>query len=232
MPTESTLTLVDAIAEDAKKIGLAASDDGLRAQAALVRALVDELGHHHPSELRTAALHAQLGEELSRLAELVPDGVTRERQLDSARPFDVLVVEDDQANLNAMASTVRDLGYTCRTANSAEDGLKEYEQQRAAIVISDWHMTGLSGLDLCRALKHRDAYAYVILVTAFYDHALLREGARMGIDDLLPKPIDVDELASRLGAAERLVRAVRVLERVRDRLHARTTSTQVGIGTV
>ena len=46
----------------------------------------------------------------------------------------------------------------------------------------------------------------------------MREGARAGIDDFLPKPIELDELQSRLRAAEQLVRAVRVLERIKDDL--------------
>jgi CheY-like chemotaxis protein len=222
MPTQSTLKLVDAIAEDAKRIGLATSDDGLRAQVALVRALVDELGHHDPSERRTAALHAQLAEELARLGELIPDGGMHEGP-DSVQPLDVLIVDDDESNLSAMAAVVREFGFACRTATSAGEGLREYERQPAAIVISDWNMAGMSGVDLCRALKRDDPHSYVILVTAFFDHAhlaRLQDGASAGVDDFLPKPIDVDELEARLRAAERLVRAVRALERVKDSLHA------------
>lgn len=221
MRTRSTLTLVDSIAEDATHIGLASSDDGLRAQAALVRALVDELGHHHPSETRIAALHAQLAEELGRLAELVPDGDEGGGPREVDGPIDVLVVEDDESALRATASLARELGFPCRTAASGEAALAEYDARPAAIVLSDWNMPEMSGLDLCRTIKHRDPHAYFILVTAFHDEAHLHEGVRRGVDDFLPKPVDIDELASRLRAAAHLVRAVRTLERVKDRLHAR-----------
>ncbi len=80
-------------------------------------------------------------------------------------------------------------------------------------------MPGLSGLDLCKAVKGLDPHAYVILVSA-HERARLLDGVRSGVDDFLPKPIDVDELSVRLRAAERLIRAVRVVDSVKRRLHA------------
>jgi CheY-like chemotaxis protein len=216
---QSTLTLVDAIAREALEIGRTASDDdALRSQAALVRALVDELQHYHPSDRRVAALHAQLGDELGRLAQIVFDRPTAERAGSRTEPLDVLVVEDEESTRHATLSVVRGLGYSCRAAANAQEALAEYERQPAAIVISDWSMPGYSGLELCRLLKKRDPHAYVILVTAFSDRARVLEGACGGVDDFLPKPIDVDELNTRLRAAEPLVRAIRVLVAARGKL--------------
>lgn len=223
MATQSTLTLIDAIAEDASDIGRIAPSEALRAQAALVRALADELDRHHPSERRVASLHAQLGEELSRLAELAPVRATRARA-DPELPVDVLVVEDDASTLHAVACVVRDLGHPCRTAIGAAEALREYERQPAAIVLSDWNMPEMSGLDLCRALKNRDPHAYVIIVTAFHDDERLLEAVRRGVDDFLAKPIDIGALADRIKAGERLVRAVWVLEGVKDSLRAQSTT--------
>lgn len=221
MSSQSTLTLVDALAEEATHIGLSSAEDALRAQAALARAILDEVGRFHPSDRRVAALHEQLGEELSRLAELAQVPAPSDADLEA--PLDVLVVDDEPAALHAIATVVRENGYTCRTAVSAEDALSRYSQRPAAIVISDWNMPGMSGLDLCCALKARDPRLYVLLVTAHEDVRFL-EGVRGGVDDFLPKPVDIDELTSRLGAARRLVRAVQVVERVRETLHARSLS--------
>ena len=222
MTSDWTLPLVDAIAAGATDIGLATPSEALRAQAALVRALVDQLGHYHPSERRVAVLHAQLGDELARLTELAPRAATPEEPVDSDEPLDVLVVEDEAPALQAMAILVHDLGYSCRATSSAEAALGEPEQRPAAIVISDWHLPGMSGLDLCRALKRRAPHTYFILVTAFHDEAGVMEGIRRGVDDLLPKPIDVDELAGRLDAGARLVRAVRTLDHVKQRMRGRS----------
>jgi CheY-like chemotaxis protein len=221
MSSQSTLTLVDALAEEAARIGGHAPDDAVRAQAALARAILDEVGRFHPSDRRVAALHEQLGEELSRLAELAQVPVASDV---GRRPtLDVLVVDDEPATLSAMAIAVRDNGCSCRTALSADDALSMYAERRADIVISDWNMPGMSGLDLCRLLKSRDPRVYFLLVTAHEDARFL-EGVRGCVDDFLPKPVDMDELAIRLGAAGRLLRAVQIVERVRDSIRARSLS--------
>jgi CheY-like chemotaxis protein len=217
MPTRSALTLIDAIAEETARIGVTASSNTVRAQAAFVRTLVDEVGRRHPSERSVAPLHTQLGEELSRLAELVQDG---HREAPASERVEVLVVDDDEVALRAMASVVRELGHPCRTASDAEEALAEYERCPAGIVLSDWGLPGMSGLELCQALKLRNPHVYVVLVTA-HDKVSLLEGVHGGVDDFLRKPVDVDELVLRLAAAERLIRAVHVVEQVRNVLQSR-----------
>jgi CheY-like chemotaxis protein len=217
--TQSTLTLVDALAEEAASIGLRSSDDALRAQAALTRSILDEVGRRHPSERVVAALHEQLGEELSRLAALAR--VPAWDDANAEPPLDVLVVDDDEASLHAIAMFVCDSGYACRTAVSADEATDKYLQRPADVVISDWSMPGTSGLDLSRTLKAFDPHVYFVLMTAHEDARLL-EGVRGSVDDYLSKPVDLDDLAVRLRAASRLVRAVRVVERVREALHARS----------
>jgi CheY-like chemotaxis protein len=219
MSSQSTLTLIDALTEQAAGVGAGADDDVLRTQAALVRAILDEVGRFHPSDPRVAALHEQLGEELFRLVAVAPLTAAGEGAPDPDAAVDVLLVDDDPATLHASSLVVSGQGYPCRTAASAAEALGEYARRPAAIVISDWSMPGMSGLDLCRTLKLRDPHVYFLLVTA-HEEARLLEGVRGGIDDFLLKPIDIDDLAKRLRAAHQLVRAVRVIQGVRDALRA------------
>jgi CheY-like chemotaxis protein len=210
MLTRSTLTLVDAIAEETAQLGDVVADSGLRSQVAFVRALADEVSRRHPSERSIARLHSQLGEELARLALLVPGTAP-----DAPQPVheEILLVDDDRATLGAMGSLLRDLGYPFRSASGGEEALAEYERRRAGIVISDQSMGGMTGLQLCTALKQRDRHAYVILVTGLPEVRLF-EGVHGGVDDFLHKPVDEQDLAERLSAAERLVRAMHVVERL------------------
>jgi sigma-B regulation protein RsbU (phosphoserine phosphatase) len=134
------------------------------------------------------------------------------------RPIDVLVVDDEETALRAAMATLRALGYPCRTARDAEEALHELAREPAAIVLSDWAMPGMNGLELCRALKQREPMSYVILATAHDDHAHLLEGVRDGVDDFLRKPLDLQELEARLLAASRLIRAVQSVEALRDSL--------------
>jgi CheY-like chemotaxis protein len=215
MPTQSAFALVNALTEEAKRAGIALSDDALCTQAAFVRSLVDEVEHRHPSDHWIAPLHEQLAEELARLEQLVVDrsreestGVDR-AAVAMVRPIDVLVVDDDPAALRAATVALRDWGYRSRTVASAEEALQAYAERPADIVVSDWHMPGKNGLELCAALKREPRPPYVILVTAFAVDEQLLEGARGKADDFLTKPIDLAELEGRLSAASRLVRALR-----------------------
>jgi CheY-like chemotaxis protein len=210
MPTQSALTLVEAaVAQGAVHAGQRQPGFALPAQAAFARALIDEVERLHPENRDLAALREQLGEELTQLAQLV-------KGAGGALPaevgfVDVLVVDDDDDARRAAVQALESLGYPCRTARDAEEALGEYDRRPAAIVFSDWCMPGMSGLELCAALKRRVPPPYVILATAFHDNARLLDCVRGGADDFLRKPIDLDELEARLFAGVRLIRAIGAL---------------------
>lgn len=226
MPTRRAVSLVDAVAQDATIAADASSDDALRAQAAMVRALADETERLHPSDARIASLHTQLGEELERLARLVRhrtaalDDRARDGRDGEDASVDVLLVEDDADTRHATAKVLEALGYACRVVESAEDALVEYERAPAAIVLSDWNLPGQTGLELCIALKEREPQPYVILATAYHDMERQLDGMRHGADDFVRKPADLQELEDRLLAASRLIRAVRAVARLKDRLRS------------
>jgi CheY-like chemotaxis protein len=208
---------VNAVAEEARR---AIANESLRSQAAFVRALVDEVERHHPEDRRVTALHEQLGEELGHLAQLMGGQLAAGASALEGAPVDVLAVDDDDDARRAIMAALRALGYPCRAARDAEEALREHAQRPAAIVLSDWNMPGMSGLELCAALKQREPRPYVILVTAFHENARALDGVRRGADDFLHKPIDLDDLEARLLAASKLVRALRAVSDLNDRLHA------------
>jgi CheY-like chemotaxis protein len=220
MPTQAALALVDAIALQAVSAD-SSSTGAVRAQAAYVRALVDEVERHHPSERRLASLHDQLGEELARLGALAaaaasdkgPEGV---QELD--KQIEVLVVDDEEDARDVEVEVLQQLGYRTRTARSGEEALRLFDAHHPPIVLTDWAMPGMSGLELCIALKAREPKTYVILATGFGENARLLEGERAGADDFMPKPMDLEDLRVRLLAASRLVRAVEAVSRLSDRL--------------
>ena len=213
MPTQTALRLVDTLAVETPL-------PGARSQAAFVRALVDEVQRHHPGDVNVAPLREQLGDELSRLADLIAHatGGPLEGRGEDARPIDVLVVDDEDHALRAAVAVLGNLGYPCRTSRDAEEALREFAREPAAIVLSDWSMPGLSGLELCATLKQREPKPYVILASAHHDNARLLEGVREGVDDFLRKPLDLEELEARLFAASRLIHAVKMVETLRERI--------------
>ncbi len=129
------------------------------------------------------------------------------------RPLRVLVVDDDDDARAALCAAVAALGHRCRGAASGSEALRWHRAQRADVVISDWAMPGIDGMELCRRIRDLDRGTYTYLLFAS-GHAKKRdfvEAVRAGADDYLPKPIDVDDLEARLIAADRVVRAYREL---------------------
>jgi two-component system cell cycle response regulator len=127
--------------------------------------------------------------------------------------IDVLVVDDDHDGRNGLLESIRILGYACRCAQDGAEALEQYASKPADIVLTDWTMPRMDGLELCLKLKTGEATAppYVILMSAYDGRDRLLRGIRAGADDFLRKPIDFDELEVRLIAAARLVSAHRTL---------------------
>ena len=120
--------------------------------------------------------------------------------------MNVVVVDDDPVVRLVLAKAVTSLGHVSMPAETGADALRLVERERVDVVISDWMMPGMSGLELCQTVRARDAveYVYFMLVTALddSDHALA--GIAAGVDDCLVKPVRPFDLRLRLMVAERV----------------------------
>jgi putative two-component system response regulator len=119
----------------------------------------------------------------------------------------VLVVDDDPICCEILAAVVESLGYPVVVAT---DGLAAFNyicNDNIRIVLSDWQMPGLSGVELCKRVRERilSDYVYFIMLTTLDRKQNLSEGVTAGVDDFLPKPYDVDEVIVRLKVAQRVV---------------------------
>ncbi len=120
--------------------------------------------------------------------------------------MNIVVVDDDPIALELLRESLLADGHE---VHAADDGLKAAEllaAGRARVLISDWEMPGMSGPELCRAIRSRDMgrYVYCILLTSRGSREDLVEGLRAGADDFLIKPFDPLELSVRLSVAERI----------------------------
>lgn len=119
----------------------------------------------------------------------------------------ILIAEDDAVSRLILEKTLANWGHA---AVAAETGSKAWALYRAGefrLVISDWMMPELDGLELCRKIRSLDRkdYTYVILLTAKTDKSSYLEGMEAGADDYLTKPFDAEELRVRLRVAERIL---------------------------
>lgn len=119
----------------------------------------------------------------------------------------VLVVDDSKAQRRMLSMQLARWGYRVTEAASGEEALALCQVMAFDIVLSDWMMPGMSGLDLCRAFRAlpRDGYGYFILLTSKSEKTEIADGLEQGADDFLTKPVSPDELRARLRAGERII---------------------------
>jgi DNA-binding response OmpR family regulator len=119
----------------------------------------------------------------------------------------VLVAEDDQASGRLISAAIRKLGYEVILAANGRDAWYSYVGERPRIVITDWMMPVIDGIELSRRIRAdgRSHYTYLIMLTALDGKDRHAEGMRAGVDDFMTKPLDLDILRVRLTVAERIL---------------------------
>ncbi len=125
-----------------------------------------------------------------------------------ARRLHMLVVEDEPDAREALVKAIRAMGHDCRGARGSLEGLAMQKREPADVILSDWLLPGMDGLELCRRTRvtgEQGTYTYFIVVTAFHDHDHYIRAMEAGADDYFEKPVQLDELQSRLVAAARVL---------------------------
>lgn len=125
----------------------------------------------------------------------------------------VLVVDDSRTQRHVISTSIRNWGFNVLQAASGEEALAMCRQIEIDLILSDWMMPGMNGIDFCRALRGMDSdrYVYFILLTSKSDKAAVAEGLEVGADDFLSKPVDSGELRARISAGERVLAMEREL---------------------
>jgi diguanylate cyclase (GGDEF)-like protein len=118
----------------------------------------------------------------------------------------ILVADDESTSRLITEVALRELGHECHTVTDGAEAWNAFRSLRPDVVISDWIMPGLTGLELCRKVRTyvSGGYAYFIMVTSQATRGQIAEGMTAGADDYLVKPFDPADLQVRLIAAERV----------------------------
>jgi diguanylate cyclase (GGDEF)-like protein len=118
----------------------------------------------------------------------------------------ILVADDDPTSRLIIQTALQNLGHDCHTVTDGAQAWDSFQTRHPDVVISDWLMPGLTGLQLCRNIRAQPPrnYTYFIIVTSQSTHDQIVEGLEAGADDYLIKPLDHDDLQARLIAAARV----------------------------
>ena len=121
----------------------------------------------------------------------------------------ILIAEDDTVSRLIIEAKVAQLGHDFVSAANGEEAWRIFQEDSVDVVISDRSMPGMNGLELCRRVRSwpgSNKYIYFIFVTSSGDRNRVLDANEAGADDYLVKPLDTDQLATRLVVAERITR--------------------------
>jgi two-component system chemotaxis response regulator CheY len=124
----------------------------------------------------------------------------------SGPQLSVLVVDDSPIYRKLVAHALDGHEYSVTFAKSGREALEIFAQSAPHIVITDWMMPDVSGIQLCEKIRHSElSYTYVILLTSISDKDMVVKGLEAGADDYLTKPFDPGELIARIGVGRRII---------------------------
>lgn len=150
-------------------------------------------------------------------------------ETETVTPLRVLIAEDEKSQQLVLTRQVRNLGFAVTTAENGEEALALMARELPDILLTDWVMPKLDGIDVCRTVRASAAgkMIYIIMMTAHGDENRLVEAFDAGADDYLNKPVNPRELQARLRAATRFVELQAALSREAERMHAVNTELAV-----
>lgn len=128
----------------------------------------------------------------------------------------ILIIDDDPIIRMVLQKTLQDQGYTVSITEDGEAGIARAQEIRPALIICDWLMSGIDGLEVCRQIKSNAAlsHTFFILLTSRAAVADRVKGLDTGADEFLAKPIDINELKARVRAGLRLYQANQALQQM------------------
>ena len=132
----------------------------------------------------------------------------------------VLVVDDSKAQRRILAASLRQWGFSVDEAGSGDSALEQCRLHPPDLVLSDWMMPGMDGLEFCQRFRGlpRETYGYFILLTSKTEKDAVAHGLDCGADDFLTKPVNTAELRARINAGQRVLRMERELQAKSERL--------------
>jgi DNA-binding response OmpR family regulator len=121
----------------------------------------------------------------------------------------ILIAEDEPVAETILRRTLESFGHEVIGTSNGEEAWKAFDREPVRLVVSDWLMPELGGLDLCNKIRGRKntPYTYFILLTAQETSGEnYARATDSGVDDFLTKPLDRSIVRMRLRVAERILR--------------------------
>ena len=113
----------------------------------------------------------------------------------------IMVIDDEKIVGDMAKLSLEQEGYAVETFLSAEPALKRLEEERFDVVVTDYKMKGIDGMEVLRAVRNRYPDTQVIMITAFANLDAAIEALRRDVHDFFPKPVKIKELKASIKRA-------------------------------
>jgi sigma-B regulation protein RsbU (phosphoserine phosphatase) len=131
----------------------------------------------------------------------------------------ILLAEDDPVAAKILQRALESFGHDVLAVSNGDEAWQKFDRDPVRLIVSDWIMPGMDGLDFCRKVRERPRtpYTYFILLTSQetgpgnYDLA-----TNAGVDDFLSKPLDRPTIRMRLRVAERILLYTTEIRQLKD----------------
>lgn len=121
----------------------------------------------------------------------------------------ILVADDSRVSRNLLRSILEELDFEVLVAENGLEAWNTYQREEIPLLISDWEMPEMDGLELCRNVRAaaaiRPGYTYIMMVTALDGLKNFVTGMAAGADDFIVKPFEPEMLRCRIRVAQRVL---------------------------
>ena len=110
----------------------------------------------------------------------------------------ILLIDDDEWIRDSLGLFFEAEGCNLRTFETAEEGMEAVNKEAYDIVISDYKLPGMDGLEFLRRVKEKQPNAFEILITAYANCEIVKEANKIGVKDIIPKPFTSEDVETSL----------------------------------
>ncbi len=134
----------------------------------------------------------------------------------------ILIAEDEKTSRKILERTLTKVGHDVEAVEDGLEALESIRKEVPDVLITDWMMPNLDGVELCRRVRslNLSSYLYVILLTALTQKENIIQGLDAGADDYIAKPFDRTELLARVRAGQRVVQLEKSVRESEERFRA------------
>jgi len=110
----------------------------------------------------------------------------------------ILLIDDDEWIRDSLSLFFEAEGCNVLTFETAEEGMEAVKQQAYDIVISDYKLPGMDGLEFLRRVRENQPNAFEVLITAYANCEIVKEANEIGVKDIIPKPFTSEDVETSL----------------------------------